>query len=64
MSYRRQVIEQLEANHYIKLPDRRGNGSHEAWRRGNHTQIVPRKIDDRHFANDIMKQAGISHRFK
>lgn len=63
MNYRPKVIELLEANHYTKLPDR-GKGSHEAWRKGSHTQIVPRKIDDRHFANDIMKQSGIDFRFK
>lgn len=63
MNYRRAVIEQLEANQYVKLPDR-GKGSHEAWQRGSHTQIVPRNIDDRHFANRIMGQAGVSHRFK
>lgn len=62
MNYRRAVIEQLELHHYEKLP-RRGKGSHEAWRKGNHTQLVPRHIDDRNFANDIMKQAGIHHRF-
>lgn len=63
MNYRRAVIDQLESNEYVKLPDR-GKGSHEAWQRGDHTQIVPRNIDDRHFANRIMKQAGIDHRFK
>lgn len=62
MSYRREVIHHLEISGYIKLPDR-GRGSHEAWRKGKHVQIVPRKIDDRNFANDIMKQAGIGHRF-
>jgi predicted RNA binding protein YcfA (HicA-like mRNA interferase family) len=62
MNYRRHVIDQLESNGYNKLPDR-GKGSHEAWEKGSHTQIVPRQIDDRHFANRIMKQAGINHRF-
>lgn len=63
MNYRRAVIDQLETNHYVRLP-KRGNGSHEAWKKGTHVQIVPRNVDDRHFANDLMKQAGISHRFK
>lgn len=60
--YRRAVIEQLEHHGYRKLPDR-GKGSHEAWSNGKRTQIVPREIDDRAFANRIMKQAGIDHRF-
>lgn len=64
MSYRKAVLEQLERNGYRKLSTKRGNGSHEAWQRGSHTQIVPRHVDDRHFANDLMKQAGIQHRFK
>jgi predicted RNA binding protein YcfA (HicA-like mRNA interferase family) len=63
MNYRKAVIDQLESNHYKKLP-KRGKGSHEAWQKGSHTQIVPQHVDDRNFANDIMKQAGINHRFK
>lgn len=63
MNYRGRVIEQLEANDYKKLAHR-GKGSHEAWERGSHVQIVPRKIDDRHFANRIMKEADINYRFK
>lgn len=63
MNYRRAVIDQLEAHGYSRLPDR-GKGSHEAWQRGSHTQIVPRHIDDRHFANRIMKQADVPHRFQ
>jgi predicted RNA binding protein YcfA (HicA-like mRNA interferase family) len=61
--YRRAVIEILERNGYWKLPDSRGKGSHEAWSNGKRTQIVPRNIDDRAFANRLMKQAGIGHRF-
>jgi predicted RNA binding protein YcfA (HicA-like mRNA interferase family) len=60
--YRGAVIDQLERNGYCKLPDR-GKGSHEAWSNGKRTQIVPRDIDDRAFANRIMKQSGINHRF-
>jgi predicted RNA binding protein YcfA (HicA-like mRNA interferase family) len=63
MSYRREVIHHLETSGYKKLPNR-GKGSHEVWRKGERVQIVPHKIDDRNFANDIMKQAGIAHRFK
>lgn len=61
--YRRAVIDQLEQNDYRRLPDGRGKGSHEAWSNGKRTQIVPRNIDDRAFANRLMKQAGINHRF-
>ncbi len=64
MSYRRAVLEQLEQDGYQKLSKKRGNGSHEAWKKGGHTQIIPRHVDDRDFANDIMKQAGIRHRFR
>lgn len=64
MSYRRAVIDQLESNGYRKLSSKHGRGSHEAWQRGSHIQIVPRHVDDRHFANNLMKQAGIEHRFK
>ncbi len=60
--YRRAVIDLLERNGYRKLPDR-GKGSHEAWSNGHRTQIVPRNIDDRAFANRLMKQSGIDHRF-
>lgn len=62
-SYRREVLRELEAGGYQKLPDR-GKGSHEVWRKGSHNQTVPRKVDDRNMANDIMKKCGIAHRFK
>lgn len=61
--YRRAVIEQLELHGYWRLHDR-GKASHEAWTNGKRTQIVPRAIDDRAFANRIMKQPAIEHRFK
>jgi predicted RNA binding protein YcfA (HicA-like mRNA interferase family) len=60
--YRRDVLRLLEENGYRRLP-KRGKGSHEAWSNGKRTQIVPRHINDRNFANDIMGQAGINHRF-
>jgi predicted RNA binding protein YcfA (HicA-like mRNA interferase family) len=60
--YRRSVIDLLERHGYRKLPER-GKGSHEAWSNGTRTQIVLRNIDDRAFANRLMKQAGIAHRF-
>ena len=63
MSYRRDVLRLLEQHGYRRLP-KRGKGAHEVWTNGKRNQVVPAKIDDRNFANDIMKQAGISHRFK
>lgn len=60
--YFRQVIDQLERNGYVRLPHR-GKGSHEVWTNGRRNQVVPRHIDDRDFANKLMKQAGINHRF-
>ena len=63
MNYRRAVVDKLETSGYVKVAHR-GKGSHEAWKKGSHVQTVPRNIDDRNFANDIMKQAGINHRFK
>jgi predicted RNA binding protein YcfA (HicA-like mRNA interferase family) len=63
MSYRRDVLRQLEEAGYRRLP-KRGKGSHEVWTNGQRNQIVPGKIDDRDFANDIMKQAGLPHRFR
>lgn len=63
-SYRRAVLDELEHNGYRKLPDERGKGSsHEIWSNGTRNQTVPRKVDDRNFANRIMKQAGIRRRF-
>ncbi len=60
--YRRAVIDQLETNGYQRAP-KRGKGSHEVWQKNGRTQVVPRNIDDRNFANDLMRQAGIAHRF-
>lgn len=62
--YRRDVIRELEHNGYWKLPDDRGKGSHEIWTNGKRNQTVPRKLNDRNLANEIMKQAGIRHKFR
>jgi len=59
--YYRLVIEQLRANGYTFL--RAGKGSHEIWTNGKHNQTVSTNMPARHMANDIMKQAGIAHRF-
>lgn len=40
-----------------------GKGSHEKWRRGGTTLIVPFNCYSRHTANNVLKGAGIPHRF-
>lgn len=59
--YYQQVLEQLRAHGYRF--DRAGKGSHEIWTNGKRSQIVSRNMPSRHMANEIMKQAGIAHRF-
>jgi len=59
--YYRLVIEQLRINGYTFL--RVGKGAHEVWTNGAHNQTVSKNMPARHMANDIMKQAGIAHRF-
>lgn len=61
-SYRRDVQRELENNGYWKLPDR-GKGSHEVWTNGRRNQTVPRKLNDRNLANQILKDSGINRRF-
>lgn len=55
------VIEQLRAHGYRHL--RAGNGAHEIWTNGKRNQTVSRNMPSRHTANEIMKQAGIAHKF-
>lgn len=59
--YYRQVIEQLKAHGYRLL--RSGKGSHEIWSDGKRSTTVSANCQSRHTANEIMKQAGIKHRF-
>jgi len=42
---------------------RAGKGSHELWTNGKRNQTVSRNMQSRDMANEIMKQAGIKHRF-
>lgn len=59
--YYSQVIEQLKKHGYAySCP---GRGSHEIWSNGKHNQTVPFNCKSRHTANDILKQAGINHKF-
>lgn len=55
------VIEQLRLHGYSFK--RQGKGSHELWSNGKRSQIVSKNMPARPMANEIMKQAGISHRF-
>jgi len=59
--YYKLVIEILKQNGYSFL--RNGKGSHEIWSNGLRNQTVSKNMPARPMANEIMKQAGISHRF-
>lgn len=38
-------------------------GSHQIWSNGKRNQTVSTNCQSRHMANEIMKQAGLVHRF-
>jgi predicted RNA binding protein YcfA (HicA-like mRNA interferase family) len=59
--YYQQVIEALRKQGFSLV--RKGKGSHEVWGCGNVRTTVPYNCPSRHTANEIMKQAGIKHRF-
>lgn len=59
--YYKLVIEMLEKNGYGFL--RQGKGAHELWSNGVRTQVVSKNMPSRDMANQIMKQAGIKHKF-
>ena len=59
--YYKLVAEILRANQY-KF-EREGKGAHEIWSNGSRTTIVSKNMPSRHMANEIMKQAGIKHKF-
>lgn len=56
------VVEQLRRHGYTYL--RAGKSSHEIYSNGRRAQVVPFHMPSRHTANEIMKQAGIPHRFR
>ncbi|WP_062196465.1 type II toxin-antitoxin system HicA family toxin [Caldimonas taiwanensis] len=60
--YYRLVIDILKAHGYTFC--RPGKGSHEIWTNGKRHQVVSKNMPSRDMANEIMKQAGISHRFR
>jgi len=59
--YYQQVTAILKKHGYSFLEA--GKGSHEIWTNGRHRQTVPFACKSRHTANEIMKQAGINHKF-
>lgn len=59
--YYNQVIAVLAQHGYSFL--RPGKGGHEIWSNGKRNQALSRNMQSRHTANEIMKQAGISHKF-
>jgi len=59
--YYKAVIEQLKQHRYYFL--RQGKGSHEIWTNDRRNQTVSTNMPSRDMANEIMKQAGIKHRF-
>jgi len=59
--YYQAVVDQLKFHGYVFL--RAGNGSHEIWTNGRRNQTVSKNMPARPMANEIMKQAGIDHRF-
>lgn len=59
--YYRAVIEQLKLAGYAFL--RAGKGSHEIWTNGKRNQVVSKNMPAKQMANEIMKQAGLHHRF-
>jgi predicted RNA binding protein YcfA (HicA-like mRNA interferase family) len=59
--YYRLVVALLMDHNYEFL--RPGKGSHEIWTNGKRNQTVSKNMPSRDMANEIMKQAGIRHRF-
>jgi predicted RNA binding protein YcfA (HicA-like mRNA interferase family) len=54
------VTKELQAIGYQYLTN--AKGSHEKWSRGKQTVIVPRHLNSRYTANDILKEAGTDRR--
>lgn len=59
-SYYPTVTKLLKDAGYQKVPS--GKGSHEKWKNGNHTAIVPHGLKSKHTANSILKDAGIAQK--
>jgi predicted RNA binding protein YcfA (HicA-like mRNA interferase family) len=61
--YYSQVAKLLKEYGYQMIPGR-GKGSHEVWTNGQRHQVVPRHLDSRDHANNILKQMGVGERFR
>lgn len=61
--YYRDVVRVLRDHGYRILPGR-GKGSHEVWTNGTRNQVVPRHLDSRDHANNVLKQMGVPERIK
>ena len=59
--YYNQVVAMLKQHGYYFL--RPGKGAHEVWANGKRNQAVSKNMPARDMANEIMKQAGIGHKF-
>jgi len=59
--YYSQVAAMLRLHGYVLV--RQGKGAHEIWWNGQRRTVVSHNMPSRHMANEIMKQAGIGHKF-
>ena len=59
--YYKLVIAKLKDHGYRFIKS--GKGSHEHWTNTSRIQILSKNMQSRDMANEIMKQAGINHRF-
>ena len=56
-----QVVDAPSANGFAQVPG--GKGSHQKWRKGQATVLVPFNCYSRHTANAVLKAAGIAIKF-
>lgn len=60
-SYYKKIIERLQNAGFSRVPG--GKGSHEKWRGPDGRTVIVPNSKSRHTANQVMKQAGLAHRF-
>ena len=56
--YERKIVKLLKQRGYVL--ERRPRGSHDIWSKDGLEITVPAKINKRHTANGILKEAGLS----
>jgi predicted RNA binding protein YcfA (HicA-like mRNA interferase family) len=61
--YYEELVKVLRDYGYRRVPGR-GKGSHEVWTNGKRNQILPVNCPSRHTANEVLKQMGVSERFR